>query len=240
VNRVGNFLVFVGLLSCVPPALAGIQVAGTRVIYPETEREVTVRIRNDASGPRLLQAWVDDGDSEATAETSKAPFLVTPPISRVDPDMGQALRIIRTGAAALPADRESVFWLNVLEIPPKPKTASRENLLQFAVRTRLKIFYRPNDLPGQASEAYKAVTWTLAQRGERKKLVCRNASAFTVSFASVLASGKEAVLADGGMCPAKGTAEFDVKTEVAPSAQMIVNVINDYGGVDHRPASLQG
>jgi len=240
VTPISHYLVLAGLLTCASPAFAGIQIAGTRVIYPESQTEVTVRVRNDNGGARLLQAWVDDGDSSATAESSKAPFLITPPISRIDPNKGQALRLVRTGAAALPSDRESVFWLNVLEIPPRPKNADQENLLQFAVRTRMKIFYRPTHLQGSPAEAHKAVTWSLSQHGDRQMLKCDNASAFSVSFASIVPSEKEDLLTDGGMCPAKGSAEFEVKSFVQPNAQVVVNVINDYGGVDRRTANLEG
>ncbi|VTR34364.1 putative chaperone protein EcpD [Serratia fonticola] len=52
-------------------------------------------------------------------DTVKVPFTPDatgrPYRSRVK---GQALRIARTGGG-LPSNRESLFWLNVLEIPPK-------------------------------------------------------------------------------------------------------------------------
>lgn len=40
-------------------------------------------------------------------------------------------------AGDLPVDRESVFWLNVKEIPKK---SAEENVLQIAVRSRIKLF----------------------------------------------------------------------------------------------------
>ncbi len=45
-------------------------------------------------------------------------------------------------------DRESVFWFNVLEVPPKPDAAKATNqsLLQLAFRTRIKLFYRPKGI----------------------------------------------------------------------------------------------
>lgn len=238
--RSSSHAVFLAMLTCSAPALAGIQVAGTRVIYPAQESEVTVHVRNDDNGPRLLQVWVDDGDSRATAQNTTAPFFVTPPISRIESNKAQTLRLVRTGAKKLPEDRESVFWLNVLEIPPRPKNAANENILQFAVRTRLKIFYRPASLTGRSSDAYKQVTWSVADRKGEKVITCSNLSGFNVSFASIVSTNTHSAVADGGMCPAKGQAEFHAKGDVISGMGLVVNIVNDYGGMDRRAAVIKG
>ena len=66
---------------------------GTRVIYPSDAREVTLQVSNNGSKPSLVQAWIDDGDPKSTPDQSKVPFMITPPISRVDPTKSQSLRI---------------------------------------------------------------------------------------------------------------------------------------------------
>lgn len=72
-------------------------------------------------------------------DTSTAPFIVTPPINRVDPGKGQTLQISFTGKQ-LPSDKESVFWLNVLEVPARNSAKKDDNFLQIAFRTRIKLF----------------------------------------------------------------------------------------------------
>ncbi|MRT32690.1 molecular chaperone, partial [Xylella fastidiosa subsp. multiplex] len=73
------------------------------------------------TSPYVVQAWIDAGEGK-----NKTPMLVTPPLSRLDPGMENILRIMRV-AGELPADRETVFWLNVKEIPERSKD---ENVLQ--------------------------------------------------------------------------------------------------------------
>lgn len=51
----------------------------------------------------------------------------------------QALPDIHT----LPSDRESLFYYNVREIPPK---SGKANTLQIALQTRIKLFWRPKAL----------------------------------------------------------------------------------------------
>jgi P pilus assembly chaperone PapD len=82
----------------VSTAQAEIILHGTRVVYPSDAREVTLQVSNNGSKPSLVQAWIDDGDPKSTPDQSKVPFMITPPISRVDPTKSQSLRI-----AALPS-----------------------------------------------------------------------------------------------------------------------------------------
>ncbi|HIF2548603.1 TPA: fimbria/pilus periplasmic chaperone [Salmonella enterica] len=46
------------LLACALPSSAAIVINTTRVVYPQNEREVTVRIDNQGKGPVLLQSWI--------------------------------------------------------------------------------------------------------------------------------------------------------------------------------------
>ena len=221
------------------PAHADIQITGTRVIYPADESEVTVQVDNNGRGPRLLQVWTDAGDANETAATSNAPFLVTPPMSRLEPGKGQALRLIFNGGD-VPKDRESVYWLNVLEIPPRPKGKSaQDNFLQFAVRTRIKIFYRPEGLRGAPLDSINQLTWRLVRSGGAASLECTNPTAYNVSFAQVRAERAtgESTPA-GGMCPAMGSATFPVQGEPGHgTGTVLFTAINDYGGLIESRAS---
>lgn len=46
-------------------------------------------------------------------DKTKAPFIVIPPVSRLEPAQEKILRIVHTKGLSLPDDRESVFWLNI-------------------------------------------------------------------------------------------------------------------------------
>ena len=99
-------------------AAAAVVVDGTRVVYPAAKREVTINIRNPGATPSLVQAWLDAGDPHAKPGESKVPFVLTPPLFRIDPTKVQSLRLVYTHDP-LREDRESLFWLNVLDIPPR-------------------------------------------------------------------------------------------------------------------------
>lgn len=159
----------------------------TRIIYPMGSREVSLQLTNEADSPRLVQAWIDTGDAQLPPEYSDVPFTLTPPIKRIDPGKGAPLRIVyQPSEAPVPmADQEALYWLNVLSVRPSATDAVGGNTLQWAIRTRIKLFLRPTALANSAQEAASGLTWRLVG-GRRTVVQVRNPSAFHVTLASVM------------------------------------------------------
>lgn len=170
-------------------AQASLVIEGTRVIYKASAPEVVVKMSNDGSTASLMQAWIDDGRAEATPDQMSVPFFLTPPLARVEPGKGQALRIFYTeGGKALPQDRESLFRLNVLDVPPKAQGVEDAGaILQISVRSRLKLFYRPKGLAGSAETAPASLEFKVKANG---KLSVANPTPYYVNLRE-LAFGPE-------------------------------------------------
>jgi chaperone protein EcpD len=225
-------------LATAAPADANVVITGTRVIYPAGAREVTVKLNNNGAVPALMQAWIDDGDASVSAQQRPMPFTLTPPIFRIDPAKGQTLRVTYT-REPLPSGRESVYWLNLLEIPPKTQTSDEgsQNQLQLAFRSRIKLFFRPAGLEGDANKAASRLTWSLAlsfgDGGRRVVLLAKNPTPYhvTVARASVDIGGKTYESA-AEMIPPRGQHEFVLKDLLElPREQphILFETINDYG-----------
>ncbi len=134
-------------------------IEGTRIIYPSDSKEVTVTLNNVGQFPALVQVWLDNGNEQMTSSENSVPFVLTPPIFRVEPSKGQTLRIFYTGEPQV-TDRETLFFLNVLDIPPKPTTGG--NYLQFSVHSRLKVFFRPAGLQPDILRAPEQIQLTFS------------------------------------------------------------------------------
>lgn len=215
-------------------AHASIVITNTRVIYPASEREVTVKLNNNGTQPALVQTWVDDGDIEMGAQDRPMPFTLMPPIFRVDPAKGQTLRMMYT-QEPLPQDRESVYYLNVLEIPPKPtaELAKGQNLLQMAFRTRIKIFFRPKGLPGSANEAPGKLVWKVVPSDKGYVAQAENPTPWYVSIPMVkLTVNGKVYQTSSGMVPPMGHFDFLIPELAAQPTQpgIVFTVVNDYGG----------
>ncbi|AIY42322.1 Chaperone protein fimC precursor [Collimonas arenae] len=204
-------------------ANASVELGGTRVIFGEKDRQASIPLKNTGTSPYVVQTWIDAGEGK-----NKTPLLVTPPLSRMDPGDQNILRIVRVGGD-LPADRESVFWLNVKEIPEK---SDQPNVLQVAVRTRIKVFYRPVGLAGKPGEASGLATFSVVpgENGKGAALRVNNPSAYNITFTGFKINGnKEQTKA--GMVPPFGASDFSLTTIGVPQAiDVSYTTINDYGG----------
>ncbi|MFP3537823.1 molecular chaperone [Pseudomonas sp. SIMBA_021] len=224
-------VMFLGILS--GAAHAGIVLEGTRLVYPADAREVTLKLSNTGSVALLAQSWIDEGDANKSPEEIKVPFLLAPAVSRVEAG-GSAILRVSYSKEPLAKDRESLFWLNVLETPPRRK--QDENVLQFAFRTRIKIFFRPDNLIGNAGMAGEKLKWELSRAGASQVPVIKvfNPTPYYVSFGrmEVAVSGRRIDLKPGMVAPF-GYESFPWPAS-APSqpakASIEYEVIDDFGG----------
>jgi chaperone protein EcpD len=210
---------------------ASVVISATRVVFAAQEREVTVQLTNQGVAPALVQAWLDDGDAQAEPEAIQVPFSVSPAMFRLDPDKGQALRLIHT-REPMPQDRESLFWLNVLEIPSVASGADAPaNSLQIAVRSRIKVLFRPQGLSGLPAQAPAGVQWALRREAGAWQLQARNPSAYFVNLGDISLDldGQVQALGSGYVAP------FDRATFVLANATQTATArvryiaIDDYG-----------
>ncbi|WP_114194986.1 fimbrial biogenesis chaperone [Edaphovirga cremea] len=222
-------------------AQAGVIINNTRVVYLENNGEAIVQLRNMGKNPILIQSWIDDGDVNSKPNTSHVPFNLTPPLARIDPDKGQSLRILRIGGG-LRTDRESLFWLNVLEIPAKAtkQTQAGDNIMQFSFRSRIKIFYRPNDLSMTPLQAYEKLELRLVKVASGYKVTVKNPSPYYITFRKFdIKMSKDAPLlgevakVDDKMVAPNEERSFPlqgVKSALPKGARLFFTVVNDHGG----------
>lgn len=222
-HKIAQYFIAAALCMTSMVASASVVITGTRVIYPADAKEVTVKVNNKGAKPVLIQSWIDNGDTKAKPENISVPFILTPPINRVEPDKGQTLRLSYTGAA-LPTNKESVFWLNVLEIPAKAAPQGSPNYLQMAFRSRIKLFFRPSGLSGNANEAAKLLTWSTSAG----KVLATNPTPYYVSLVSIKVNGKEVE----GQMVAPGENKSFALVGANTGNKITFDFVNDYGAVN--------
>ncbi|AAP95263.1 molecular chaperone [[Haemophilus] ducreyi] len=117
---------------------AAIGLDRTRVVFEGDKKAMSLGISNNNKQlPYLAQAWIEDVNGKKIT----SPFVVLPPIQRVEPEKSSQVKIEALPAInSLPQDRESLFYSNLREIPPK---SNKANTLQIALQTHVKLFYRP-------------------------------------------------------------------------------------------------
>ncbi len=228
-------LIAIALITAVPQAAAGVVVNGTRVVYPAARREVTISLQNSGERPSLVQAWLDTGDIHSKPGESKVPFVLTPPLFRLDPTKVQSLRLVYTHDP-LPTDRESLFWLNVLDIPPRAAVnPDMPNQLDLAFKHRMKVFFRPQGLAGSAADAPARLTWKLLSKdGKLIGIQASNSGPYHVSLTQLNATvGGHPLVIKADMVDPFASRSFDLPDPpTLPSGAVSIEYwfVNDYGG----------
>ena len=193
-------------------AHAGVVTGGTRLIYPGGKKESSLSVTNNDATPYLIQSWVE-------SNKGAAPFLLTPPLFRLEGEQQTRLRVIYSGG--LPENKESMFLMNIKAIPSSQAKAGA-NTLQIAIKTRIKLIYRPKSIEGTPEMVTEQLRWTRSGN----TLQVMNPTAFYMNFAEVKVGGAE--VKEANWVGPGETARFQLPGVSAGALQW--KLINDYGG----------
>lgn len=213
------------LLAISTLAQAGVIVGGTRLIYDGSKKESSLSVTNPDKVPYLVQSWVDT----TTGGAEKAPFMVTPPLFRLDGGQQNVLRVVRAGGN-LPNDRESLYWMNIKAIPAA-EVSSNQNTLQIAVKNRIKLIFRPTGLKGTPEDVASQLTWQ--RSGDSAQVT--NPTPFYMNFMQISVAGK--ALKNVTYVAPQSTAKFALPAGVS-GGSVSWKIISDYGaiGPEHKGA----
>lgn len=208
-------------------ANAGVSIVNTRIIYPSNAKSVNVQLNNNFDTAALVQTWIDDGDSSSIPEAEKIPFILNPALTRIEANKGQVIRILPLDTSHLAKDRETIFWFNMLDIPPVDPELEKTNHINFTVRTRIKMFYRPNEIKIKPAQAYEALEF----KKTNQQLSVNNPTPYYITLVEIndginnaIDNGEKAIM----LKPFESTIINDFK--INPNAQKIkYRLIDDMG-----------
>lgn len=215
-----------GLLAGLQQASAAIALDRTRVVFNGGSHSMSVNISNqNRELPYLAQGWIEDDKGNKI----ESPLLILPPLQRVEPGARSQVKIQGTPALnALPQDRESLFYFNLREIPPR---SEKPNTLQIALQTRIKLFYRPARLQAGQNEYndpwQKKITLTL--EGDKYRLNNPTPYFVTLVAAEAAQSGKDIASFNPLMVAPLNSSLLTLSAKTLGSTP-ILTYINDFGG----------
>ncbi|SUC34372.1 Chaperone protein papD precursor [Providencia rustigianii] len=193
----------------------------TRIIFPGNENSINIRISNDnPEEAYLAQSWIEDLQGN---KLTKGAILATPPLQRIEPNSHSLVRLSKTPLfSQLPDDRESVFYFNLREVPPK---STEENTLQIALQSRVKLFYRPAKIIGE-SETKWAHKVTLVKTPKGYRL--NNVTPFNLTIIGMGNNRKQSEESAFEVVMIAPKSTLDIKSN--PLNTPHLTYINDYGG----------
>lgn len=202
-------------------AFSAIVVDRTRVIVENNNVVTAVNIRNkNDTFPFLAQSWIEDEKGEKITKY----FTVIPPIQRVEPNSKSIVRIQRlSDYLELPQDRETLFFFNIREIPPK---SEKINVLQIALQSKLKMFYRPKSISQQdAVQPFKELKVSFKNKG----IYLNNPTPYYLSMVTLAGDNKPLNDIDSVNIAPFSDISLPLKTGTTFNKLSIV-FVDDYGG----------
>lgn len=220
---INRYLLVMFSLFSFPAVEAAVGMDRTRVIYNGSERSISVNINNaHKQHPYLAQSWLEDKNGNKI----KSPFIALPPMQRIEPGARSLVKVQGLPAmTSLPQDRETLFYFNMREIPPK---SSKSNSLQIALQTRVKMFYRPSAITAGINENWTSNIKILLQNDQ---VVIDNPTPYFVTFTAAASSKGAAVMKDFHtvMVAPKTQEKTNLKANQLQKNPELT-YINDYGG----------
>lgn len=214
-------LMAVACLSAVPAAQAAISLDRTRAIFNGGEKSMTLNVANDNKQlPYLAQAWIENEKQEKSPPDRLWSLRRCSVLSRepkvwfVWPAPRISANCHRTG--------NPLFYFNLREIPPK---SDKANVLQIALQTKIKLFYRPKAIEAKPNAVWQdQLVLNKTSGGYR----IENPTPYYVTVIGLGGSEKQAKEGEfeAVMLAPKSTQTVKSGTYSTP----YLSYINDYGG----------
>lgn len=217
-------------------AKGGLSLSQTRVIFDEKAKSNKVVINNQSEQVYLINSRVLSSPDSQSESAENMPFLITPPLFRLEKESRNTVLISRNDTSKLPTDRESVFYLSFLAIPSVkkvPEAEGNDNMtttqVSFGIRTLIKLFYRPSGLDIPISLAQEKLTF----KQNTKQLQVTNPTPYYLTLAELTVNEQPINVRDqGAMLAPFSTQYYAVSEEAVKNISWIV--INDFGGLSER------
>ncbi|HHQ4308823.1 TPA: fimbria/pilus periplasmic chaperone [Serratia fonticola] len=217
-------------------AFAAIALDRTRVIYDGSQKSLSLNVSNENKQlPYLAQSWIED----AQGNKITSPLTVLPPVQRIEPGAKSQVKVQGMPAANLLAqDRESLFYFNLREIPPR---TDKPNTLQIALQTRIKLFYRPKALMQTTTEMASPYQEKITLSKQGDSYVVNNPTPYFVTLVdgSAQVKGESAKGFEPLMVEPKGQGTLTASASALGNSP-VLTYINDYGGRPQLKFSCSG
>ncbi len=202
-------------------AYASINVDRTRIVFSAKQDTVSMTLSNNAELPYLAEAWIEDENGQKVLND----FVVIPPIQRIEANGKNQIKIVRSESSkGLPDNKETLYYLNIKEVPPK---SEYKNNMQVALKSKLKIFYRPTQILTNNDQSWLS---EIKVSYKNKVVKIDNPTAYYINIADVVDKKGQVVKGIGyNMLKPQSFKEIKLSNDLSPDIK--IGYIDDYGAI---------
>ncbi|WP_447876697.1 fimbrial biogenesis chaperone, partial [Serratia fonticola] len=162
-------------------SFASVIIGANKIYYTDEMNSVDISVRNAANTQYLIVSKVmsENARKKNPSGPGDKNFAVIPPAFSLEGSVERFIRITNVNKKNLPQDKESLHFLSVTAIPEGKES---DNTVQIAVRSWIKLIYRP---PGLIRKEIPLLEWSRTNG----KLKITNKSPFYVYFSDIEIQG---------------------------------------------------
>ncbi len=214
----------IGLIILSSTANGAVSMDRTRVIFDGSQKSISLNISNSNKQlPYLAQGWIENTEGQKI----QSPLVVLPPVQRLESGQSSQVKIEALPEInTLPQDRESLFYFNLREIPPK---SDKPNTLQIALQTRVKLFYRPKAIIPEKNGTPWQEKLIMEKQGDQ--FIIKNPTPYYVTIINATDNPKSTNAKEFTplMLPPFSQDNLGLKASLLGSSP-VLTYINDFGG----------
>ncbi|WP_058120508.1 fimbrial chaperone [Photobacterium kishitanii] len=205
-------------------AVSAFMLDGTRFIFEEGNKNISVVVNNKSQQTYGGQVWVEN----LLLPNSEIAFVPVPSFFKIDKEQNQLIRLLKV-TDDMPKDKESIFRLNIQEIPPINK--SKPNAVVIAVNTQVKLIYRPKSLINKRENEEEKIF--LKTKGDQLSLI--NPTPYYFAITSIKIDGHNASVSKdlsfklGTFAPRSTILLKGIN--IKQNSSVILEAIDDYGAI---------
>lgn len=192
----------------------------SRIIFNagKSKSQTVVISNNSSDAPFLAQTWIENDRGEKIV----SPLAALPILQRINPKQDKQVKVNFMGSAAeLASDRETMFFMNVLGVPPKGDANANE--VSIVIQTKMKLFYRPQGLP--TYELPNGWIEEVVVKKEGRTITLENPTAYHSVIYGILNSRNVSVEQDITLKPFSSQ-----KVDIQVGNKFFMMFIDDFGG----------
>jgi P pilus assembly chaperone PapD len=229
-----RFSIFCIIMAISTLANSAVNVDKSRIVFPSGSLSASISLHNSEKEPALVQLWTDKGNQFTTPDSVRTPIIVNPPVFKMQPGEVRNIRLMLVSPEDLPRDRESIFWLNIYQMPPNTGLIPREQKkVILPLKIRLKIFFRPSSMKNISLADYAKLSFKQTKGTE---VMVINPTGWYITIPYIII-GKDQ-LKSCMLAPFTQT-KVHLSEEAAKGMSVRYNVIDDQGSIATYESALQ-
>lgn len=202
------------------------QLGALRVVYNEGQKSAPLDLINNSPDTPILTQTIITDDPKGKAVND---FKVIPPLTKVLPGSSNQIKIIQINRN-LPADRESLFYINSKALSAANKNNDENSAvgggINIGIASVIKLFYRPANLPVTVDDAQKNLTFSVTD----KKLTITNPSPYYINLINVKVGSENIVISEKPMLAPFEKHSY-LLNKMLTDKKIKWTIINDAGGL---------